>query len=235
MQVVSYFYKTPNKAVDKANLIKELDRAKYMNQQYIAMAKEYLQSISMNGRVAVLYAGGATISNSEGRNSKDKGEYALASLDTGLAIRELSSHNMHKYIGMLKDRNKVVYANINANACASSMYTLYEAERLMEHEGIDEVVVITEDMISYNTIRVFDEHNIPVIAGDGLAIMHLSKEHGNGPVIADTEWGYDYNRNPFAVTKEGYSSVAKSRVIDNITNRFTKLSDNDLLRLIHRV
>ena len=203
MWVNSYFYQTPTHEYEEYHAIPGINRSCYMNKEYLRLAKTYLKGLELSGRVAVLYAGGVTTSSSEGRNAKDQGEYSISQEETGMALRELSAHNMHKYIGMLNQKDKVVYANINADTCASSMQSLYEAERLMNHEKIDEVIIITEDMISYNTIRVFDECGIPVKAADGLCVMHLSKVNTTKSVyaISDTKWAYEYNRNPFGVSK----------------------------------
>ena len=216
MHVKSYFYIKPtNINFNSIVTIPNLDRYDYMNKQYLKLAKDYLNSIVLSGKTAVLYAGGVTVESSEGRNVTDLDRYELPQLMSGLAIRELSAHNMHKYIGQLHDKELVEYASINANTCASSMYSLYEAEKLIRHEGYEEVIIITEDKASHNTIRVFDECNIPVKVGDALAIMHLTSKE-RFPCITNTKWKYEWNRNPFNVTSEGYNKVIGNIGVRNI-------------------
>jgi hypothetical protein len=109
---------------------------------------------------------------------------------------------MHRWIGMMNGRDNVRYANINGNTCASSMYSLYEAERLL-NDGFDEVVIIAEEKTSYNTLRIFDEMKIDLKVGEGCAVIHLGKGEG----ISECKWEYEYNRNPFGVTESGYKKV----------------------------
>ena len=194
MQVVSHKY--------LAN--PELDVRGYMTPQYINLLEAYIKSISLNGKCAVLYAGGVLLSASEVRNtSKKSPKLRREVLKSTLAIKELSAYSMHKYIGMLEGRENVTYANINGNTCASSMYSLYEASKLLS-EGFDEVVVIAEEKTSHNTLRVFKENRIDLQVGEGVAIIHLRR---GGTDITNCKWGYEYNRNPFMVTTKGYQLV----------------------------
>ena len=200
MKVLSYKYIKPN---DKG-IIESLDRSGYMTPQYILQVKEYLKSIELSKPTAVLYAGGATLPSSESRQTIAKKEYREDLYESGLVIRELSAYQMHKWIGMLNGREHVQYANINGNTCASSMHSLYEAEQLLNNGIVEEVIIIAEEMTSYNTLRIFDEMSIDLMVGEGLAIIHLSKD---GNDISDCKWAYSYDRNPFGVTRDGYTKV----------------------------
>lgn len=186
MKVLSYKYTTAGSE----------DRTAYMTPYYIGVMQEYLDGIQVRGKVAVLYAGGVTLSASEARNANGGNH-------TTTAIKEISAYSMHKWIGMLDGKENVCYASVNGNTCASSMYALYEAERLLL-DGYDEVVVIAEEMTSYNTVRVFDEMHIDLKIGEGCAIIHLGKD---GTDITECKWSYEYNRNPFGVTPSGYNKV----------------------------
>lgn len=193
MQVSSYFHS------ENVELVQE----EYMTAQYIDMAIDYLESIELSGKCAFLYAGGALLTPGESRVSEDSGSLRRSLQRSTLAIKELAAFSMHKYIGMLADRDKVEYANINGNTCASSMHSLYEAEKLLE-SGFDEVVIVAEERTSYNTLRVFDESRIDLKVGEGIAIIHLKK---GGNDISKCQWKYEYGRNPFAVSTEGYRSI----------------------------
>ena len=194
MLVVSYTY--------LAN--PEIDTEGYMTAQYMTMLEDYLGSIKLTGKCAVLYAGGVLLSASEARNTKKKSvKLRRKALKSTLAIKEVAAYSMHKYIGMIEGRENVAYASINGNTCASGMYSLYEASKLFD-DGFDEVVIIAEEKTSYNTLRVFQESRIDLKVGEGVAIMHLTKD---GNSISDCKWAYEYNRNPFMVTEEGYREV----------------------------
>lgn len=200
MTVKSYKYILPN----ADGIVEGLDRKKYMTPQYIGMVKDYINSIELKGKCAFLYVGGVALSASEARNVLNKPDQREPKNESSLAIREITAYSMHKWIGQLKDRDKIKYANISSNTCASSMYSLYEAARLLD-EGFDEVIIVAEEKTSYNTLRVFFEHGIDIKIGEGLAIIHLHK--GKGIEITNTKWSYEFNSNPFGTTTTGYSEV----------------------------
>lgn len=203
MKVLSYKYLLPN----ESGIIPELDRSGYMTPQYISLVQEYLSTVTLSGKVAFLYAAGVVLLASEARNTKDKQIYRERALDSSICIKELAAYSIHKWIGSFNGKENIQYANINANTCASSMFSLYEAEQLL-NQGFDQVVIVAEEKTSYNTIRVFDEHKIDLKIGEGLAIIHLGKATDPADEdITDCQWSYEYNRNPFGVTSTGYSAV----------------------------
>lgn len=198
MKVLSYKYIAPN----EEGVVEGLDRSGYMTTQYIEMMSEYLKTLELKGKCAVLYAAGAVLPASEARNTEDKGIYREKAKPSGACIRELAAYGMHKWIGVLNGRDNIRYANINGNTCASSMHSIYEAQKLLD-EGYDEVLIISEEKTSYNTLRIFDEHNINLKVGEACAVMHVTK----GDDITDCKWAYEYNRNPFGTTVSGYEQV----------------------------
>lgn len=198
MKVLSYKYILPN----EDGVVEELDHNTYTTNGYMELVGEYVKSLKLSGKVAFLYIGGATLPASESRVANTKKEYRVNIQDSGLVIRELSAFMMHKWIGMLDDRDRIHYANINANTCASSMYSLYEAEQLLSN-GYDEVVILGEEKTSYNTLRLFDEMGIDLKIGEGFVCMHL----GKGEDITNCKWEYEWNRNPFGTTASGYEMV----------------------------
>jgi len=182
----------------------KLDVEGYMTPQYIDMLEEYLGTIKLEGKCAVLYAGGVLLNASEARNTKKSGpKLRRRALKSSLAIKEVAAYSMHKWIGRLEGKENVQYASINGNTCASSMHSLYEAQQLIE-DGFDQVVIIAEEKTSYNTLRVFDESRIDLTVGEGVVVIHLDK---NGSDITDCKWSYEYNRNPFMVTESGYIKI----------------------------
>lgn len=206
MIVNKYFH--AEGTVDKGDRIELLEeRGSYMNDQYIRMFKEELTSIKLDGKVAFLYVGGVTVSASEHRNYEGDFTCSQPLSDSGPAIKVLSSYMMHKYIGILvKAGNDVTYANINSNTCASSLFSVYEAQRLLDNNIVDHVVIVAEEKTSHSTVRIFHEHGIKLKVGEGFACMVLSCE-GDGPTITNAKWEYSYNRNPFLVDVKGYEKV----------------------------
>lgn len=223
MVVTNYFYDVSrNQVEDRMELLK--DRVKYMNMQYIKMFKEQLSGIQLEGKVAFLYAGGIGVHNAESRNYEGGYSCSQPQLIAGPVIKDLQTYMMHKYIGILTRNNDITYANINSNACASSLFSVYEAERLLRDKTVDHVIIVTEEKTSVSTMRIFHEHNIPLKIGEGFACIVLSNK-GNGNIIRDTKWEYRYNRNPFLVDVEGYKKVCTK--CDIVKGHQTGTEQND--------
>lgn len=201
------------------------DRINYMNAQYLKMFKEEFSNIKLEGDVAFLYAGGVTSHTSESRNYVGDFESTQPMLEGGPTIKTLSSYMMHKYIGLLhKAGNNITYANINGNTCASSLYSIYEAEQLLSSDRVDHVVIVAEEKTNASTIRIFHEHNIDVKVGEGFACVVLSN-NGKGQTISHTKWEYSYNRNPFLVDSKGYEKVYSESKL--VKGHKTGTSQND--------
>ena len=204
MYIIDYFYKKPT--VDKGDHleIEGINREDYATSQY----KEMVNPIVLTKPTAVLYAGGVGISQSESRDvTKVADRYAgtVPYQESKMLIKEISAFNMHRWIGDMANNENVVYANVNHNSCSSSMYCVYEAERLLNSGEVDEVIVIAEERTSFNTIRIFKEHFIPLIVSDALAVVRFGRE---GTIeVTDSKWKYQWNRNPFGTTKSGYAMV----------------------------
>lgn len=222
MKVLNYKYVKPN----EVGVVEELERSGYMTQQYIAIMQDWLQTFSVKGRVAFLYAGGVLLPASEARNVTDNGQYREEMHNSGACIRETAAYSMHRWIGSLNGKEYVQYANINGNTCASSMYSLYEAEQLL-NSGYDEVVIVAEEKTSFNTLRIFDEMGIDIKVGEGCAIIHLGKAEGPADEdIINTKVWYEYNRNPFAVTEDGYQHVMTDADFINPHGTGTKTNED---------
>lgn len=223
MKVKSYKYIVPN----SEGVIPTLDRNGYMTSQYINEVLPYISSINIEGSCAFLYAAGVSLSAAEARNSEDTGKYRESVNEGGLVIKELTAYAMHKWIGAIPQNDKITYANINSNTCASSMYSLYEAEQLLNNGIVDEVIIVAEEKTSHNTLKIFDQHKIDLKVGEALAIVHLVKGEGE---ISTTKWAYEYNRNPFGTTQDGYKKVDSE--CDMVNPHGTGTSNNEEAELV---
>ena len=194
MYINNYFYihsTIGNRLIEDDNI--------YMTDYYTRKFKEELSSIKLDGKTALLYAIGVSVSQSEARNS------GVVTVDSGVTIKELTSYSAHKYAKIFNKNNNITYMNLNSNTCASSMFSLYEAERLLKLGDVDNVIIVTEERTSAKTKSVFKESNIELALGEGFACVVLSN---NGDIkVTDTKWVTHYDNNPFKVTKEGYDKV----------------------------
>ena len=222
MHIRDYYYIKPTIDCGDHMEIDGISREDYSVGQYIDIAPK----IVLDRKTAVLYAPGTGISQSESRDPTQVNERYIGSVplcNGGMLVKELTAYHVHRWIGEMENRELVSYTNINNNACASSMYSLYEAERLLRDDVVDEVIIISDERSSFNTIRIFKEHGIPLVVGDALVIVRLTK-NGNGHEITDTKWEYEWNRNPFGVTKTGYLKV--DEIADTVKTHGTGTANN---------
>lgn len=211
---------------DRVELLE--NRSSYMTNDYIRKFTNEIREINLEGKVGVLYAAGASLHQGESRCYK--GEYinSLEIQPSGPIIKELTAYMLHKYIGLLNDGNDIVYANINSNTCASSMYSIWEAKQLIDNGIVDHAVIIAEEKTSFNTIRIFHEHHVNVNPGEGFALIVVSKE-GAGVPLLDAKWEYLYNRNPFLVNVNGYRKVKCEA--DIVKGHKTGTDQNDMAEI----
>ena len=204
MYVIDYQYRVPTIDCGDHLEIEGINRDDYTTAQYV----EGADKIVLTKPTAVLFAGGVGIHQSESRDVTSVNKRYVGSVPYGkskMLVKEISAYSLHKWIGEMENNELVRYASINHNTCASSMHSVYEAQRLLDSGEVDEVIVITEERTSFNTIRIFKEHNIPLTVSDGFAIVRFGRE---GDVeVTDTKWKYEWDRNPFGTSVEGYKLV----------------------------
>lgn len=204
MLISNYFYTVGVDVLeDRVELLKTRDS--YMTAEYSRQFRKEIESLDLEGKIAVLYAGGVGIHNAEVRNYEGSFDCSVEKDVGGPVIKSVQAYMIHRYIGLMSFRNSVEYVNINSNTCASSLHSVYEAEKLIEYEGFDHVVVIAEEKTSFDTIRIFHEHSIKVKPGEGFACVVFSKE--GRYKVRDCKWAFDYNRNPFLVSSKGYQKI----------------------------
>lgn len=106
------------------------------------------------------------------------------------------------------------YASINGNTCASSMYCLYEAKKLLDI--YDKVVIVAMEMTEASQILLFEQLGVEVVCGDGLGILVLNKTHGVAK-IDDVSWKWNNDRSPMSVSKEGYLKVLNELDLNDVS------------------
>ena len=223
MYINEYNYLTPTIPNAEYNSIHDIDRESYATDQFIAK----IPTIVLTRPTAVLYAGGFTLSENESRGVdkvKERFHGSVPFNNTTLLLRESTAYNMHRWIGSMENNHQVEYASINSNTCASSMSSLYEASKLLEQGEVEEVIIISEGRVSFNTIRLFKENRINLTIGDGFAVVRLSMDKSPYEVT-DTKWKYSYKRNPFSTSIEGYAKV--DTPCDTIKPHGTGTNDNN--------
>lgn len=200
MKLKSYKYKTADSITNGRAVIESIDRSKYTSQVLSQDIIEYMKDIKTNGKTAVLIAGGPAIHHSDAR-------IINGLVPDGLVVVK-SQLGYNTYSIMRFFTCDIEYASINTNTCASSMYCLYEAERLM-NEGYTDVIVVAIDVVDETQELLFKQLGINLICGDCMCVAHLTKDEGVVS-ISDTAWKWNNDKSPMSVSTEGYKKVIDS-------------------------
>ena len=185
----------------KARYISELNRDSYMTPQYLRMLSEEIAAVKTTGRVALLYAGGPANHHSDARNINN------LSIPGKIVVKGQIGYTMFKVAKQFPD---VEYVNINANTCASSMHSIYEAKKLIQ-EGFDDVIVYAEDMVEATQLFLFEQLGVDLVCGDGVAFVHFTKERTPDSIaeVYDATWLWNKDSSPMTNSEEGYSRVLR--------------------------
>jgi len=197
MQIKSYKYIVGDAVVDGTVQISTLKRDKHMTAQYLKLLDEYIPGIEWSGsKRALLYAGGPVLHHSDMRNIKD-----IAPKES-IVIKSQMGNNVYQ---VAKKLDGIEYVSSNGNTCASSVYAVLEAMRLMR-EGCTDVVVYAEELIDETLKLLFSQLNIDLVCGDGVCMMHFTNEPG-GTQVTGGRWMWSEEKSPMVVSVEGYSKL----------------------------
>ena len=204
MKIKSYKYITGIKTEDRVT-IPEIDRSKYTSQVFSSEMLSYVRGIETNGRTALLIAGGPAIHHSDTRNVN-----GLA-VEGTVVVKSQIGYNMYSIARMFKC--EIDYVSINTNTCASSMYCLHEAKRLM-NEGFLDVIVVAVDLVDDTQELLFKQLGIDLVCGDCISVVHLSKE--GIATIEEVEWLWNRDSSPMSVSVEGYSKLVSRFDVEGV-------------------
>lgn len=231
MYIKSYEYITSDKLVEDHMEISDISRSDYITRKSMGL----LQIPKVTKPTGLLFAGGFSIHQGEGRRTEDTAVYARGSIEpqkSSLISRESTAFSIYSWAKEIEGNENIVYANINSDACASSMHCIYEAEQLINNGTCDEVIVIAEERTNFNTLRIFKEHRVPLICGDGIAVVVFSKDGNDSmPQASDSKWRFKVGSNPFDTSVEGYKLVDTDKKIDYIKPHGTGTKTNDLAEI----
>ena len=199
MVINKYFYKVGDTRLpNKSHIISSVDRSKYMTNEYINLASDFLSTISLQGRTAVLAAGGPMAHHSEGRVFENNYK------EGSVAIKSQFSYSVYGILNKLNIDN-IEYMNINCNTCASSMHCIDEAYNLIHNKNFDHVLVVAMEQVEEAELLLFRQLGVDLVCGDGFCFLVLSKECENPLAnITSTTFIWNKERHPMFVSTEGY-------------------------------
>lgn len=189
-------------------LIDELSRDNYMNQEFLKVNKSYIDTVTTNGKTALLYVGGPAIHHSDGRNINNTHKNATVVVKSHIGYNTYSIARAFKNVSF-------DYVSSNANTCASSIHSLYEAKLLFE-QGYTDIIVYGTDMVEDTQLLLFEQLGANVVCGDGSVVVHLTKDRTENSKceIRDVSWVFNLDASPMSVSRDGYSKVIKELGVD---------------------
>ena len=228
MVINDYFYVVGDTRLDnKSHIISSVDRTKYMTNEYVKLASSFLSGIKLDGRTALLVAGGPMCHHSESRVFYNK--YTEGSV----AIKSQLSYSTYNVINKLKGVS-LEYLNINGNTCSSSMHCIDEAYDLIHNKQFDHVIILAMEQVEESELLLFRQLGIDLVCGDGACFLVLSKECENAIAeITSTTFIWNNERHPMFVSKEGYIKTMNnlSNDIDIVKPHGTGTGVNDAAEL----
>lgn len=186
--------------------IDRISRGSYTTQAVGDKIKQYLKGITTTGKTALLYAAGPAIHHSDGRNVPDVTQNGV------VVVKSQLGYNAYNVARMLDI--DIDFMSINANTCASSMYSLYEAKQLLS-KGYTDVIVFAIDIVDATQELLFKQLGIDLVCGDGIVSMHLTLETATVE-IEDVIWKWNKDSSPMSVSKDGYLKVLNELDVSDV-------------------
>lgn len=197
MYISEYKYKHGTEQRPGYIAIPELERKLPSVNQFIELAN---LNITLTKPTAFIFVPGYTISGSEGGiGFTSKNPYVPA-------IKLGSSYALHQWVHTFKGKHNLRHASMATGTCAAGIEAIKKAQDLLNYEDIEEVIIIGQERITSDTVRLFSELRIPVTCGDGFFYMKLSNEP-EGYAVINPQWKYAYNQNPFMFTRSDLDNV----------------------------
>lgn len=197
MFIKNYIYRASDSLLNGAFIDRTVDRNKYTNNVLGAEVLAYLKNIKTVGKCALLYAAGPASHHSDIRNVGDTAVTGVVAVKSQLGY---SAYGIAKLIPC-----EIDFVSINANTCASSMYSLYEAKSLIA-KGYTDVIIFSTDLVDDAQKLLFSQLGIDIICGDGTAVMHITSEK-TSIEIPEVVWSWNLDPSPMSVSAKGYGKV----------------------------
>jgi hypothetical protein len=197
MYLKSYSHLVPTIDCGDYFAIEGISRDCNFNAKYISRNKNFFRSIEAKNGLAIIYCG-PEMTSSEG--------------SSGLIINKVPQVHAQRYANAVRN-SRVDYVERESSACASALVGMAKAKKLIDSNEFKDVLVIGDERISEQTVKVFIDMNIDVKAGDGFSAMHFTKNPPKDSYIkvSDTGIGFSYHPNPWLVSEEGYRKVIKTK------------------------
>jgi hypothetical protein len=217
MKLSHYFYKTADTKKDNALYIAETLplRDRYMSDVHVKLYAKELDSFkgSSSLKSALLYIGGGLEHHSLSRYHQCHTELPRSSA----VVKSQIGYVAHKYALLI---GNIDYLSINANACASAMHAIYEAQKLINKEDYDEVFIVGEEWVEPNELLLYKQLGIGITCSDGFVVARFEKYPRNyrirKPLFHKATWLFHQESACLNFSKAGYAKVLQNYVNDHI-------------------
>lgn len=207
MKLSHFFYKTADTEHNGSLVIGETlpVRERYMCDVFLSLYADIIASFqgSPTLKTALLYVGGAGEHHSLSRDHQPLAH-------SSAVVKSQLGYAAHKYALKL---GNIDYMSINSNACASSLYAIYEAQNLIDREGFDEVIIIGEEWVEPNELLLYKQLGIGITCSDGFVIARFVRNElasqGCTKFLHST-WQFNLESACLKFSKEGYSKVIRA-------------------------
>jgi len=217
MKLSHYFYKTADTKRDSALYISDTLplRDRYMSDVHVKLYAKELEEFkgSPTLKSALLYIGGGLEHHSLSRYHQCHSELPRSSA----VVKSQVGYAAHKYALLI---GNIDYMSINANACASAMYAIYEAQNLLYKEGYDEVFIVGEEWVEPNELLLYKQLGIGITCSDGFVVARFEKYSNTyetfDPLFHKATWLFHPESACLNFSKAGYAKVLKSYMYDQV-------------------
>lgn len=226
MRLSHFFYQTADTEHNGALVIGATlpQRERYMCDVFLSLYADIIASFqgSTTLKTALLYVGGAGEHHSLCRDHQPLPH-------SSAVVKSQLGYAAHKYALKL---GNIDYMSINSNACASSMYAIYEAQNLIEREGFDEVIIVGEEWVEPNELLLYKQLGIGITCSDGFVIARFVRNELATHSCAKFEkstWQFHLEGACLKFSKEGYAKVINafdSFCIDIVKTHGTSTPNN---------
>ncbi len=217
MKLAHYFYQTAtiqqNNALYIADTLPLRDR--YMSDVHVKLYAKELEVFrgSKELKSALLYLGGGLEHHSLSRYHQCHTELPRSTA----VVKSQVGYAAHKYALLI---GNIDYLSINANACASAMYAIYEAQNLIFKEGFDEVFIVGEEWVEPNELLLYQQLGIGITCSDGFVVARFVKADQacfiSDPLFAKATWLFHQESACLSFSKAGYTKVLQNYKYDQI-------------------
>jgi hypothetical protein len=215
MQIIDYSYLHGTSIRDGIVHIPELIRDKPATQQFIELTN---LNIKLTCGTAFIYIAGTQVDQSESGLVRG-GEKMFT------AIKGTTPYIAHQWASTFANKELLVSTEVVNGTCASAIQAIYRANQILNvpDNGINEVIIIGQERITPDTIRLFRELGIRITCGDGFVYMKL----GIGYDIGMPQWRWAYNDNPFMFTRYTLSALIPHYKVGYVKLHGTGTQSND--------